>query len=338
MIWFYYGVPRTGKSLFGGLVDGIIPALKEGRNIYTNIPGLSPAGLSQFCGLTPLKVLHLLHDVNSLADVFQCFDFQADQIRPEFLNTIFILDEFRSMVGLTKQTEVQFTKILNKAAKSAVDFHLIAQLPSYFDDETRKLGEGCTVFERGDRMGFHHKNDTIEFSFDKHQGTPYKVGKKWDTENWQYRYRDPKYFRLYSSYVDAQFMEQHGENHKVLGFWQTRKFKILVFMAFVFCICIGLFIYLFSSTSSALDTLTNKDKIKASTFVSSSSKKNTLQIPTRFIAPTNSDIEQKICYESVWVNNNVVTYKLNNGHYAYNPNYLIERCSRSITNRTDKNL
>ena len=133
-------------------------------------------------------------------------------------------------------------------------------------------------------------------------------------------------------------MEQHGENHKVLGFWQTRKFKILVFMAFVFCICIGLFIYLFSSTSSALDTLTNKDKIKASTFVSSSSKKNTLQIPTRFIAPTNSDIEQKICYESVWVNNNVVTYKLNNGHYAYNPNYLIERCSRSFTNRTDKNL
>ena len=290
MIWFYYGVPRTGKSLFGGLVDGIIPALQHGRKVYTNIPGLSPAGLSQFCKIPPLEVLHLLHPVNNLGDVFQCFDFQADQIKPEFVDTLFILDEFRSIVGLTKQTEIQFTKILNKAAKSAVDFHLIAQLPTYFDEDTRKLGEGCTVFERGDRMGYHHRNDTIEFCFDKHQGTPYKLGKKWDTDNWQYRFRDPKYFRLYSSYVDTQFMEKNGENHRVLGFWQTRKFKLLLFMGFVLACCAGLLIYLFSSTTSALDSLTNK--------------KEPQQIE----------------------------------HSESNPSYLIERCSRIFTKRTDKNL
>lgn len=334
MIWFYYGVPRTGKSLFGGLVDGIIPALKEGRNIYTNIPGLSPAGLSQFCNLPPLKVLHLLHTVSGLPDVFQCFDFEADQIKPEFLNSIFILDEFRSMVGLTKTTEIQFTKILNKAAKSAVDFHLIAQLPGYFDDDTRKLGEGCTVFERGERMGFRHKNDSIEFCFDKHQGTPYKVGKKWDTENWQYRFRDPKYFRLYSSYVDAQFMEEHGENHKYLGWWQTRAFKIGVFIALVIVFCIGLLIYLFSATSSTLNKLTIKEKPKQ---VQTKIQNSTLQNPI-FYKVNNSDIENVVCYEQVWINDGVVTYKLNNGNYAYNPTYLVERCGRELIRRTDKNL
>ena len=326
MIWFYYGVPRTGKSLFGGLVDGVIPALKEGRNIYTNIPGLSPAGLSQFCDLPPLKVLRLLHPVNGLADVFQCFDFQADQIKPEFVNTLFILDEFRSIVGLTKSTEIQFTKILNKAAKSAVDFHLIAQLPGYFDDDTRKLGEGCTVFERGERMGFHHKNDSIEFSFDKHQGTPYKIGKKWDTDNWKYRYRDPKYFRLYSSYVDAQFMEEHGENHKVLGFWQTTKFKIIVFMGIILLICVGILIYLFTSTTSALDTLTNKEKPKQQ-------QTNILPGKRSFVPPPETSTT--LCYEQLWVNDGVVTYKLNNGRYAYNPSYTIPRCVHMGGNRTD---
>lgn len=333
MIWFYYGVPRTGKSLFGGLVDGIIPALKEGRNIYTNIPGLSPAGLSQFCQIPPLKVLHLLHPVSGLADVFQCFDFQADQIKPEFVNTLFILDEFRSIVGLTKNTEIQFTKILNKAAKSAVDFHLIAQLPGYFDEDTRKLGEGCTVFERGERMGFRHKNDSIEFSFDKHQGTPYKLGKKWDTENWQYRYRDPKYFRLYSSYVDAQFMEEHGENHKYLGWWQTRAFKFSVAVGVLLVIMGLIFFYLFHSTTKTLDNLTNKKPKQEQTKI----QKSTLQNPN-FQKLNNSDLESVVCYEQVWINDGVITYKLNNGNYAYNPSYLIERCGRDLIRRTDKNL
>lgn len=333
MIWFYYGVPRTGKSLFGGLVDGIIPALTKGRHVYTNIPGLSPSGLSLFCKRPPLEIQHLLHPVANLGDVFQCFDFQADQIKPEFVNSIFILDEFRSMVGLTKTTEVQFTKILNKAAKSAVDFHLIAQLPSYFDEETRKLGEGCTVFERGDRMG--KKNSTIEFMFDAHQGTPFKYGKKWDTEHWRYRTRDPKYFSCYSSYVDAAFMEANGENHRPLGFWQKKSFKISVFIGFILVCCVGVLIYLFSSTTSALDTLTSKDKQKQKAVPVSSPG---LVVPEPKIRLSNDDIEPAICYESVWVNNNVVTYKLNNGNYAYNPNYLIERCSRSFVRRTDKNF
>lgn len=327
MIWFVYGVPRTGKSLFGGLVDAVIPALKKGRKVFTNIPGLSPAGLSVFCDKTPLEILHLLHPVNNLGDVFACFDFQSDSIRPEYVDSVFILDEFRSMVGLTTQTEIQFTKILNKAGKSAVDFYLIAQLPSYFDDDTRKLGEGCTVYERGDRMG--RKNSSIEFLFDKNAGTPYKLGKKWDTEHWQYRYRDPKYFHCYSSYVDQQFMSNRGEDHKTLKFWQSKSFKLGCIIFGIVVIMIIIAFSLLNSTSKTLDKLTNEKQ----------TKKTTTQLEQiNKVKIDNSDIDEKICYTQVWINDGVATYKLNNGSYAYNPTYLIERCSRQLTRKTDKNF
>lgn len=333
MIWFYYGVPRTGKTLFGGLVDGVIPSLKARRHIYTNIPGLSPAGLSIECNLPPLEVLHLLHPVSTLMDVFNCFDFQQDQIKKEYVGCVFILDEFRSITGLTKQTEIQFTKILNKAAKSDVDFHLIAQLAGYFDDDTRKLGEGCTVFERGERMGFRHKNDSIEFTFDQHQGTPYKLGKKWDTDHWCYRFRDPRFFHCYSSYVDQQFMESNGENHRYLGFWQTRKFKIGVFIVLVIIVSIVIAFSLLRSTTKTLDNLSKKEKIH-----SISSNSSSLQ-QIKPIKLNNSNFsDSKICYTQIWVNDGVVTYKLNNGNYAYNPSYLIERCSRSFDRTKDKDL
>lgn len=326
MIWFVYGVPRTGKSLFGGLVDGIIPALKKGRKVYTNIPGLSASGLALHTKKTPLEILHLLHTVENLGDVFACFDFQRDCIRSEFMDSVFILDEFRSMVGLTAQTEIQFTKILNKAGKSAVDFILIAQLPSYFDDDTRKLGEGCTVYERADRMG--KSKHSIEWLFDRNSGTPYKIGKKWDTEHWSYRYRDPKYFSCYSSYVDQQFMESRGEDHRALKFWHTRAFKFTCISLVVVVLMVLLAFYLFKSTTNSLDKLTKTNENKQT--------KNNEQIIENYKQTKKglNDYEQNniTCYTQTWVNDGVITYKLNNGKYAYNPTYYIERCSNLLTN------
>lgn len=324
MIWFVYGVPRTGKSLFGGLVDGIIPNLKRGRKIYTNIPGLSPAGLAVHCQKTPLEILEILHTVENLGDVFNCFDFQRDQIKPEYVDSVFILDEFRSMVGLTAQTEIQFTKILNKAGKSAVDFILIAQLPGYFDDDTRKLGEGCTVYERGDRMG--KKNHSIEWLFDKNQGTPYKSGKRWDTEHWQYRYRDPKYFACYASYLDQQFMSNRGEDHRALKFWQTRAFKYSCISVVVVVIMILIGLYLLKSTTKSIDDLTRKNEKKQT--------QNEKIIEQYKQTKSNLKEYEKMttaCYTAVWVNDGTVTYKLSNGKYAYNPGYPIDHCERLFT-------
>lgn len=329
-----YGEPRTGKSLFGGLVDAILPALKRGRRVFTNIP-LIRLGVCTECRISVMEYNRLVFPINSLNDVFQIYDNETKNIKSEYLDCVFVLDEFRALNGLTAQTEIYFTKILNVVSKAACDFYLIAQLPTYFDSDTRDLGEGCSVFERGERMG--RKNSSIEWLFDRKAGTPTRIGNKWDTEHWRYRVRDKKYFNMYHSYSNESeaLMLERGEDHKALPFWQTRSFKYgcIVAVITVFLVLIGL--YLFRSTTKTLDTLTTK---KEKTQLVNSQKLQQNNSNSRVILD-NSDLpENRLCYTQIWVNDGVVTYKLNNGNYAYNPSYLIERCSRSFVQRTDKNL
>lgn len=329
-----YGEPRTGKSLFGGLVDSILPALKRGRRVFTNIP-LIRLGVCTECRISVMEYNRLVFPINSLNDVFQIYDNETKNIKSEYLDCVFVLDEFRALNGLTAQTEIYFTKILNVVSKAACDFYLIAQLPTYFDSDTRDLGEGCSVFERGERMG--RKNSSIEWLFDRKAGTPTRIGNKWDTEHWRYRVRDKKYFNMYHSYSNESeaLMLERGEDHKALPFWQTRSFKYgcIVAVVTVFLVLIGL--YLFRSTTKTLDTLTTK---KEKTQLVNSQKLQQNNSNSRVILDNSDFPEKRLCYTQIWVNDGVVTYKLNNGNYAYNPSYLIERCSRTFVQRTDKNL
>ena len=331
MIWFIYGQPRTGKSLFGGLVDGVLPALKRGRRVYTNLP-LIRLGVCQECKISVMEYNRLVFPITCIQDIFVIYDQDTQNIKREYLDTVFILDEFRALTGLNQKTEGFLTKILNVVSKSAVDFIFIAQLPSYFDAETRDLGEGCTVFERGDSRG--KKHSSIEWLFDKKAGTPVRIGNRWDTEHWNYRERLTKYFRMYHSYSEEseEMMLQRGEDHRPLVFWKTRAFKlsVLVIVIVVFMIC--MVFYLFRATTGTIDNLTQKKAKEIQ-------KENPLSLEPIRNKPalTNSDIEPKLCYEQIWVNDGTVTYKLNNGNYAYNPSYLIERCSRKLTNDNDKN-
>ena len=69
MIWFVYGEPRTGKSLFGGLVDAILPALKRGRRVFTNIP-LIRLGICVETHISVIEYNRLVHSINSLQDKY----------------------------------------------------------------------------------------------------------------------------------------------------------------------------------------------------------------------------------------------------------------------------
>ena len=260
MIWFVYGTPRTGKSLFGGLIDAILPALKRGRKVYTNIP-LIRLGICQECKITVMDYNRLVHPITCIQDIFVIYDNEQQQVKRDYLDSVFVLDEFRALRGLTKQTEEFLTKILNVVSKSAVDFYMIAQLPKYFDDETRDLGEGCVVFERGDKKG--KKNSSIMYSFDQKAGTPCRIGNRWDTDFWQYRKREPKYFNMYHSYSleSEEMMKERGEDHIFLVFWKRKSFKIAVVcfgLLFVIFIILG---FLFKSTTSTLDAFRHKTNL-----------------------------------------------------------------------------
>lgn len=185
------------------------------------------------------------------------------------------------------------------------------------------------MFERGDKRG--KKNSSIEYMFDKKGGTPTRIGNRWDTEHYRVRYRNPKYFNMYHSYSmeSEELMLERGEDHRALVWWKTRAFKLLCIIIALVVLVLGFGVFLFVSTSKTLNGF-GKKKIEKHETVTTPIQ------PVKTIKLDNQDYE-KVCYEQIWVNDGVVTYKLNNGNYAYNPSYLIERCSRLLEWREDKN-
>ena len=70
-LWLVYGIPGTGKkTLIGGLADGVIPAIEHGRTVYTNITGLSVAGVSVASGVPAvscdIRFLETIEDIERL--------------------------------------------------------------------------------------------------------------------------------------------------------------------------------------------------------------------------------------------------------------------------------
>ena len=120
------------------------------------------------------------------------------------------------------------------------------------------LGEGCVVYERGDKMG--RKNSSIQYSFDKKRGTPVRIGNQWDTDFWEFRERLPKYFNMYHSYSEEseEMMLKRGEDHRVLPFWKKKSFKLFCIIAAIMLAMGVITIFLFKSTTSTIDTLTNR--------------------------------------------------------------------------------
>ena len=294
MIKMIYGIPRTGKSLFGGVVDGIIPALLRRRHVITNIPGLSPSGFSVFCHMTVFEVHQYLHFSNQLSEIISWFDSGV------FGDAVYILDEFRALKS-SDAIEETLTKRLNISGKQGIDWIFIAQLPSYFNSELRELAEVCSVFERGDRLKFSHSS--IEWLFDV--GTPKRKGKRWDTEHFQTRTRDPKYFSLYSSYLDQQFMAIRGEDHQFLVFWKTWAFKFKI-LGLIIMVLIGCgFIWFISMLKSDLG-----DKF------SSGSKKPLASTLTPSIVSQNENSSSSVltsCYLKRWIVNGKTKYLLKDG-------------------------
>ena len=71
MLWLVYGIPGTGKTLIGGLQDNLIPAVQQHRKVYTNITGLSVAGISSVAKVPPVQVV--INQVETIEDVLTAF-------------------------------------------------------------------------------------------------------------------------------------------------------------------------------------------------------------------------------------------------------------------------
>lgn len=251
MLWLVYGIPGTGKTLLGGLVDNLIPAVQQGRRVYTNITGLSVAGVSSVAKVPPVQVR--IYHVDTISDVLTAFD------SDESTNSIFILDEMRQVLAGDDKMENWLSQRLNIMRKRSIDFIMIAQVPSYFSSELRELAMGCSLFKRAYEFG--SKNHTREYRWN--QGTPIMVkGKPSQFDGYQIRKINPIYFTCYSSYIDSQIQGNEDKTIRVSSFWKSPRAIIAYFFIgfVVLIIAFGLFMFFHikSSVSEFSDSFTGK--------------------------------------------------------------------------------
>ena len=242
-LWLVYGIPGTGKTLLGALADGIIPAVQHGRTVFTNVSGLSIAGIASITGVPPAFVD--VRFLDGIPDVVAAFDAEDSK------NCLFVLDEMKQVLASDKNSESWLCQRLNIMRKRSNDFIMIAQVPEYFSKEIRSLAKGCTLYKR--LYAFGSKTRTREYRFDggdvvissgKLQPAAYKV-----------RRLPVELFTCYQSGIDGLIGVE--DNGRVNSFWKSPK-AILGYLFILFVLLMVAFgVYMFFNIKGSVGSLSS---------------------------------------------------------------------------------
>lgn len=218
-LWLVYGIPGTGKTLIGGLADGLVPAVEHGRTVYTNISGLSVAGIASVTNVPPVCID--LRPLETVEDVLEAFDGE------DTTNALFILDEMKQFASTNEKAWDWLCQRLNIMRKRSNDFIMIAQVEEYFPLEVRKLAKGCTLYKRC--FGWGSKTRTQEFRFDG--GKIVISSGKLQPSGYSVRRLPSELFMCYKSGIDGLIGVEDNARHNSI--WSSPKALIAyVFIAF----------------------------------------------------------------------------------------------------------
>lgn len=269
-LWLVYGIPGTGKTLIGGLADGLVPAVEHGRTVYTNIDGLSVAGIASVCGVPPIAVdVRMLETVE---DVLAAFDGENTN------NTLFVLDEMKQFASTNEKAWDWLAQRLNIMRKRSNDFIMIAQVEEYFPLEVRKLAKGCTLYKRC--FGWGSKSRTQEFRFDG--GKIVISGGKLQPNGYKVRRLPQELFMCYKSGIDGLIGIEDDARHNSV--WSSPKallgYAFVLF--FVLLIAFGVFMFfnIKSSVGSLGDSITGKRAVRVDSIQTKKAVKDELQQKT----------------------------------------------------------
>lgn len=240
-LWLIYGIPGTGKTILGGLKDGIIPAVAAGRTIFTNIDGLSFAGISSLADVSPLAPD--IRFLDGIEDVIKAFDL------PDCRNCLFVLDEMKQFIATDERAVDWLCQRLNVMRKRSNDFIMIAQLEDYFPLEVRKLAKGCTLYKRC--YGWGSKSRTQEYRF---EGGKIRIKNgQLDPNGYKVRKIPREIFTCYQSGIDGLIgIEDNGRHTSV---WKSPKAIIAYFFVFFIFLMVGFGVYMFFNIKGSVGSL-----------------------------------------------------------------------------------
>lgn len=240
-LWLVYGIPGTGKTLLGGIADGVLPAVEHGRTVYTNITGLSICGLASLADVPPICVD--VRFLETIQDIVNAFDSE------ECKNSLFVLDEMKQVLARDKQANDWLCQRLNIMRKRSNDFIMIAQVPSYFSGEVRELAKGCTLYKR--MYAFGSKTRTREYRFDG--GDPVVERGRLVPAAYKVRKLRPELFTVYQSGIDGLIgVEDNGRSNSI---WTSPKAIIGYLAAFFFLALIVFGVFMFFNIKDTVGAL-----------------------------------------------------------------------------------
>ena len=242
-LWLVYGIPGTGKTLLGGIADGVLPAVEHGRTVYTNISGLSICGLASLADVPPFVVdVRFLETIQDIVNAFDSEDCK---------NALFVLDEMKQVLARDKSANDWLCQRLNIMRKRSNDFIMIAQVPSYFSSEVRELAKGCTLYKRMFSLG--SKSRTREYRFDG--GEPVVERGRLSPAAYKVRKLRPELFTVYQSGIDGLIgVEDNGRSNSV---WTSPKAIVAYMAALFFIAIIGFGVFMFFNIKGSVGSLTD---------------------------------------------------------------------------------
>jgi zona occludens toxin len=119
MITFYEGMPRAGKS-YSAMAEAIVPALKEGRKVFSNIAGLDHGKIAAAAGITIPKCCELL---------VQLADSQMQDVYKHVENdSLVVLDEAQDFWPTGRQKlSPEMTEFITRHGHRGLDIIIMGQ-------------------------------------------------------------------------------------------------------------------------------------------------------------------------------------------------------------------
>lgn len=204
MIYAICGTPGSFKSCYA-VEKFVIPALRKGRMVFTNIEGLSPAYIATYFDLDPVDVENNLQILGRVYDDDGTYHEDTDRIRRFYedlpLNALVIIDEAQNYFSSRDFKEgfsAALIPWLTKHRHLGNDVVWITQNIESVDITFRRNTHLTYAMRRAENIGF--KNAAFNYIFDRADLDRKHLARK------MYR-PDPVIFKCYSSYQVKEVKE-----------------------------------------------------------------------------------------------------------------------------------
>lgn len=204
MIFAICGTPGSFKSCYA-VEKFVLPALREGKNVFTNIEGLSVTHIATYYDMDPISVEENLHVLGRVYDDDGTWHEDRDKIRKFYedlpINSLVVIDEaqnYFSSRDFKEQFSSDLIPWLTKHRHIGVDVVWITQNIESVDITFRRNTHLTYALRRAENIGF--KNAAFNYIFDRADLDRRHLARK--------IYRpDPTVFKLYSSYQEKDVKE-----------------------------------------------------------------------------------------------------------------------------------